>query len=134
MYALNIPLSTDPAPNKQNMPAMITKAVGPGYPKHRLTPHRPTRCERCSQFVWPHFSWCELPCPRGGTSSACWQVCVFCGAMRCDVAPVFVAKTSFQPCVCAYPDGERGWRAAQADAAARAPRQLTQREYLALAR
>lgn len=115
------------------MPPMIEKKTGPGYPKHNLVKHRPTRCERCTHVVWPQFSWCELPCARGGTSPVGWQVCVFCGAMRCDALPVIVAKPppapprpppSFQSCLCEYPAGERGWEAAQADAARRAPRGL----------
>ena len=117
-----IPLSDDPTPNKQQHPPMIRKETGPGYPKEKLVANRKTRCERCAFIVWQQFSWCELPCARGGVSPACWQVCVFCGAMRCDPPPVMRNTQPLQPCICDYPNGERGWSAAQAGAAARCTR------------
>jgi hypothetical protein len=65
------------------------------------------------------------------TTNCSWHLCDWCGAMRCDPAPVMRKTQAVQSCVCEYPDGERGWRAAQEDAAARAPRQWTLREYTA---
>ena len=133
----NIPLSTDPCPNKQDMPKMVRKLEGPfapGYPKHTYMPHRRTRCERCTCFVWPQFAACELPCPRarGWETNLVWHLCDWCGAMRCDPTPVMRKTAAVQQCVCDFQNGERGWWAAQADAVARAPRQLTVQEYLAL--
>jgi hypothetical protein len=116
---------------------MIEKKIGPDHLKR----HVATRCEKCTHVVWPQFSWCEFPCPRAGTSPVGWQLCVFCGAMRCDALPVIVKPLPsghpstehpppFQPCICVYPGGERSWRVAQADAARRAPRSLTLHEYM----
>ena len=116
----------------QRHPPMVVKQTGPGYPMDKLAPHRPTRCERCTLVVRPQFSWCELPCPRAGTSPLGWQLCVSCGTMRCDPVPVMRKTHTIQPCICEYPGGERAWDAAQADGARRAPRQLTLSEYKAL--
>ena len=72
-------------------------------------PHRETRCEICYYIIWPQFSWCELPCPRAGTSPVGWQLCNTCGAMRCDPAPVMAKTECLQPCICSYPNGVRDW-------------------------
>ena len=138
----HIPLSSQPSGPVQGLPQMIEKKIGPAYPKKHLV----TRCEKCTQVVWPQFSWCEFPCPHAGTSAVGWQLCVFCGAMRCDALPVIVKPLppghsppehpstehppALQPCICMYPAGERGWLAAQAGAARRAPRSLTLHEYM----
>ena len=136
----HIPLSSQPSGPMQDLPQMIEKKTGPDY----LKKHVVTRCEKCTHVVWPQFSWCEIPCPRAGASPVGWQLCVFCGAMRCDALPV-IAKPllpgpppseppppepppPFQPCICEYPGGERSWMTAQSDAARRAPRSLTLHE------
>lgn len=115
---------------------MIRRLEGPfapGYPKTTFQPHVATRCERCTWVVWPQFASCELPCPRarGWETNLVWHLCDWCGAMRCDPAPVMLKTQAVQPCVCEYSDGKRGWAAAQADASQRAPRQLTVHEYTA---
>jgi len=114
-----IPLSDDPVPNKQQLPPMIRKETGPGYPKHALVANRKTRCERCAFVVWQQFPFCERPCPRGDLASAtCWHVCIFCGAMRYDPLPVMRDTRPLQPCICDH-KGRDGWGAAQAAATAR---------------
>jgi len=89
-------------------------------------PHRETRCELCYYTVWPQFSWCELPCPRAGTSPVGWQLCNTCGAMRCDPLPVMCERDeeghpvdpplpppSLQHCMCTFPAGPACWGANQ---------------------
>ena len=132
-----IPLSSAQDAPVQKLPRMIRTMEGPfapGYPKTTFQRHVVTRCECCTWVVWPQFSSCELPCPRGGkwTETHSWHLCDWCGAMRCDPVPVMRKTTAVQQCVCDFQNGERGWWAAQADAVARAPRQLTVQEYLAL--
>ncbi|MBD39684.1 MAG: hypothetical protein CMB11_04775 [Euryarchaeota archaeon] len=120
----NCPLSNESVANRQRFPPMVQQVAGLGYPKPALIANRKTRCELCNLVVWQQFSWCELPCPRGGVSPACWNVCIFCGAMRCDPPPVIRDTRSLQPCICDYPSGERGWLDAQAKAAVRCARSV----------
>tara|TARA_X000001036_G_scaffold437316_1_gene482368 strand:+ start:2517 stop:2900 length:384 start_codon:yes stop_codon:yes gene_type:complete len=109
----NIPLSTDDAANKQQYPPMIRKVTGSGYPKADLIANHKTHCEVCTHVVDHQFSWCELPCPRAGTAPVGWQVCIFCGTMRCDPLPVMVNTRPLQLCACTYEGGKRAWKANQ---------------------
>ena len=122
----NIPLSDESDGPQQKHPPMICKLTGPGYPKDELVANRETRCELCAQVVLHQFSWCELPCPRAGTSPVGWQVCIFCGTMRCDPLPVVVELDGegnpiepprppppLQQCACTYKGGEQAWAATQ---------------------
>ena len=101
-------------------PVSVKSETGPRFPKVELTANRKTRCEACTLIVSPQFAWCELPCPRAGTW-ACgrWNLCIWCGAMRCDPAPVMQKTQALQPCICDFPNGERGWLLAQAAIATR---------------
>ena len=123
----NIPLSDASDGPQQRHSPMICKLTGPGYPKEKLVENRETRCEVCAQVVLHQFSWCELPCPRAGTSPVGWHICIFCGTLRCDPLPGFVVLDAqgkpvepprppppLQLCACTYNGGEQAWEEKQA--------------------